>query len=76
MHLYNYYTRLITTILFVFTGYTYGLKDGNAVLADIATRSEPQSPHESGTQVTQNVPVEVRHHQHIKLGRLLDQLDK
>ncbi len=47
------------------------LKDG-AVGADIAGGSEAQPTNEAGAQVRQDVAVQVRHHQHVVLARILN----
>lgn len=52
---------------------TYRLKD--RILCAIAlTRDHTSSPNQAGSQIVNNVPVEIGHHQHIKLVRILHQL--
>ncbi len=46
------------------------LKDG-AVGADIAGGCETQAADKSGTQIRQDIAVQVRHHQHVILARIL-----
>ena len=52
---------------------THRLK--HCVLCTVAlTRDHTSSPNQAGSQIVNNVPIEIGHHQHVKLVRILHQL--
>lgn len=53
---------------------THRLKD--CIFCTIAlTRDHTSSPNQASSQIVNNVPIEIGHHEHIKLVRILHQLE-
>lgn len=53
--------------------HTYHLKDG--IFGTVAlTRDHTSAPNQTSSQIVNNVPIEIGHHKHIKLVRILHQL--
>ena len=57
-------------------GGTHSFKDGNTIGTNVPTGGESEPSHESCTQVTEDVPIEIGHHKNVKPGRVLHQLKK
>ena len=56
--------------------FVYRLKDGNSICSYVAAGSEAQPTYEAGTEVTEDVPVEIGHNEDVKYGWLPHKLER